>query len=167
MRHFGLLACRLVLGSYFIVHGLKKISGLFGGPGLEATAAGFDAMGLRPGKIAAALAGGSQLAGGALLATGVAEPLGSLLIAGNMAVASVALKENGPMARDGGYELPLADLALATALMIAGPGRFTVGARLPKTLLRLLFGVCATLTASAVATLLRSQRARIRATNVS
>ncbi|MGA7833861.1 MAG: DoxX family protein [Acidimicrobiales bacterium] len=164
MRHFALLACRLVLGSYFVVHGVKKVSKLCGGAGLDATAKGFEAMGIRPGKTGAALAGASQLAGGILVLTGAADPVGPLLIAGNMAVASVALREKGPMAQHGGFELPLVNLALASALVITGPGRLSIGTRLPKALLRVFVGVGASLTMNAVTTLLQSQRARSRAT---
>ncbi len=91
--------------------------------------------------------------------TGAADPVGPLLIAGNMAVASVALRQNGPMAQRGGYELPLIDLALASALAIAGPGRFSIGTRLPKGMLRLFIVIGTALTVNEVATLLRSQRA--------
>jgi len=164
MRHFALLACRLVLGSYFVVHGLKKVSRMCGGAGLDATAKGFEAMGLRPGKTGAALAGTSQLAGGILVLTGAADPLGPLLIAGNMAVATVALRENGPMAQRGGYELPLVNLALASALVITGPGRWSVGTKLPNALLRGFVGIGAVLTMNAVVTLLRSQSTRSRGT---
>jgi len=166
MRHIWLLACRLVLGGYFIVHGAKKISALFGGPGLAATAAGFEAMGLRPAKALAALAGTSQLAGGVLVATGAAEPVGPLLIASNMAVASLALREKGPMARDGGFELPLADLALAIALIISGPGRLRIAAKLPTALRRIALVGGAALTIGAATSVLQSQRVRSEATDI-
>lgn len=156
MRNVGLLACRVVLGCYFVVHGTRKLTRKFGGAGLASTAAGFEALGLQPAGVAAGVAGGSQLLGGALTVTGVADPLGPLLIAGNMVVASVALRAKGPMAQGGGYELPITDLALATALAIAGPGRLSSGYRLPRWLLVPLVGFGAVATARAMAPLLRS-----------
>jgi putative oxidoreductase len=132
MRHVGVLFARVVLGGYLFVHGAKKLLGWFDGPGLGSTAKGFEAMGIRPGKPAAVLAGSSQMLGGALTATGVADPLGPMIIAGNMAVAGYALRGKGLMAQDGGSELPLADLALAVALLSAGPGVLRLGPRLSR-----------------------------------
>ena len=57
MRNAALLGTRLVLGSYLAVHGIQKLFGLFGGPGLDKAGAGFDRIGLRPGRQMAAVAG--------------------------------------------------------------------------------------------------------------
>ncbi len=142
MRSAGLLVTRAVFGSYLAVHGAQKLFGSFGGHGLEATGAGFESMGMRPGKAMAALAGASELGGGILTATGIADPLGPLTIAGTMAVATAVHRKQGPLAQNGGYELPLTNLAVAVALMSSGTGRLRLGPRLPKswTLLAVLGG---------------------------
>jgi uncharacterized membrane protein YphA (DoxX/SURF4 family) len=44
----GRLLLRLSVGGFFFGHGAQKLFGWFGGHGLEATAAGFEQMGLRP-----------------------------------------------------------------------------------------------------------------------
>ncbi|TAN28391.1 MAG: DoxX family protein [Actinomycetota bacterium] len=137
MRHILLLASRSVLGGYLAVHGAQKLFGSFGGQGLDAAAVGFESMGLRPGKAAAAFAGASELGGGLMTATGIADPLGPLAIAGSMAVATTVLRTKGPLSRDGGFELPLTNLALALGLIIAGPGRFRLGSSLPRPWARL------------------------------
>jgi putative oxidoreductase len=137
MRNLGLLATRVVLGSYLAVHGAQKLFGSFDGPGLDAVSAGFEGMGLRPGRAMATLAGASEFGGGILTATGVADPLGPLAIAGTMVVASTVHRKAGPMTAKGGYELPLTNLAVAVALLSAGPGRFRLGPRLPASLTRL------------------------------
>jgi putative oxidoreductase len=139
MRHFGLLATRTVFGGYLAVHGAQKLFGSFGGPGLEATAAGFESMGMKPGKAMAALAGASELGGGLLTATGIAEPLGPLAIAGTMVVASAVHRKQGPLMQNGGFELPLTNLAVAVALLSSGLGHYRLGPRLPKSLIRLSF----------------------------
>ena len=59
MRHVGLLVARIVFGGYLFVHGAQKLFGWFEGPGLEKTGAGFEARGMRPGKVMAAVAGAS------------------------------------------------------------------------------------------------------------
>lgn len=135
MRHAGLFAARAVLGGYLAVHGAQKLFGSFEGPGLEATAAGFESLGMKPGKTMAALAGASELGGGLLTVTGVAEPLGPLMIAGTMVVASATHRENGPLMKNGGFELPLTNLAVAIALVSSGLGRYRLGPRLPRSLI--------------------------------
>ena len=53
----GLLILRLGLGLTLAVHGLQKLFGWFGGLDLSSTGAAFAALGYRPGKLFALLAG--------------------------------------------------------------------------------------------------------------
>ena len=73
-------------------------------------------MGLKPPREMAALAGGSEIVGGILTATGTADPLGPLMIAGAMTVATAVHRKGGPFAAKGGYEAALTNLAFAGAL---------------------------------------------------
>ena len=157
MRNFATLIARSVLGSYLSVHGAQKLFGSFGGPGLDAAGAGFEKMGLRPGKAMATLAGASELGGGLLTATGVAYPLGPLAIGGAMAVASTVHRRQGPMAAKGGFELPLTNLSLALLLGASGPGRLRLGPHLPKKLARLSFLGGLALTGVALSQVLRAK----------
>jgi len=134
MRSTLLFGARVVVGGYLAVHGAQKLFGAFGGPGLEKAAAGFERIGLAPGRQMAALAGAAELGGGLLTVAGAADPAGPLAIIGTMAVASATHRANGPLARDGGFELPLTNLAAASALAAAGPGRFRLGPALPRPL---------------------------------
>jgi putative oxidoreductase len=134
MRDVMLLGTRLVLGSYLAVHGAQKLFGSFGGPGLERAGAGFERIGLTPGKPMAALAGATELGGGVLTVAGVADPAGPLAIIGAMTVASVTHRASGPLAANRGFELPLTNLAAAAALAAAGPGRFRIGPPLGRRL---------------------------------
>lgn len=136
MRHVGLFLARVVFGCYLAAHGAQKLFGAFGGHGLEATGAGFDKMGMKPGKLMAAVAGASELGGGLLTATGIADPLGPLMIAGTMSVASTVHRKSGPLMSNGGFELPLTNMAMAVALMSAGPGVLRFGPHLSKSLIR-------------------------------
>jgi len=134
MRSTLLFGARVVVGGYLAVHGAQKLFGAFGGPGLGKAAAGFERIGLAPGRQMAALAGAAELGGGLLTVAGAADPAGPLAIIGTMAVASATHRANGPLARDGGFELPLTNLAAAAALAAAGPGRFRLGPALPRPL---------------------------------
>lgn len=124
-------AARAVLGGYLAVHGAQKLFGSFGGPGLDAAAAGFEGMGLAPGKPMATLAAVSELGGGVLTATGIAAALGPLALAGAVTVATAVHRKAGPLSANGGYELPLTNLALA-ASVLAGPPGLRLGPRLSK-----------------------------------
>jgi putative oxidoreductase len=156
MRSIGLFITRLIFGSYLAVHGAQKLFGTFEGHGLEATGAGFDSLGLQPGKLMATVAGASELGGGVLTATGIADPLGPLVIAGTMVVASTVHRKQGAL---GGFELPLTNFALAVALLSAGSGSIRLGPRLPKSLTKLSAVAGASLAAYSVSQLLRAKAA--------
>jgi putative oxidoreductase len=119
-----------VVGGYVAAHGAQKLFGTFGGHGIDATAKMFDSIGLTPGREMAVLAGASEFGGGILTATGVANPLGPVAIAGVMTVATGVHRKAGPFSSNGGFELPLTNLAVASALALAGPGRLRLGPKL-------------------------------------
>jgi putative oxidoreductase len=158
MRDVMLLGTRLVLGSYLAVHGAQKLFGAFGGPGLDQAGAGFDRIGLTPGKPMAALAGATELAGGLLTAAGAADPVGPLAIMGTMAVASVSHRASGPLAANRGFELPLTNLAAAAALAASGPGQLRLGPRVSRRLTVAAAVGGALLTAGSVARMLTKAR---------
>jgi putative oxidoreductase len=160
MRSLGLLITRAIFGSYLAVHGAQKLFGSFGGHGLEATGAAFDAMGMKPGKVMATIAGASELGGGVLTAAGVANPLGPLAIAGTMVVASAVHRKQGALSTNGGFELPLTNFAVAVALLSAGPGKLRLGPHLSKRLTRLSVLGGTALAAFSLNQLLRAQPAR-------
>jgi putative oxidoreductase len=119
----GLTALRATVGAVFIAHGTQKLFGWFGGPGLDGMAKGFDAMGLRPGRRNALIAGASEAGGGALLATGFLTPLGSAATIGVMSQAIRTVHwPKGFFNTEGGYEYNLTLIAGAVALADLGPG---------------------------------------------
>jgi putative oxidoreductase len=154
MRNAALLGLRLTLGSYLAAHGAQKLFGAFGGRGLEASGAGFDRAGLRPGRPLARLAGTTELAGGVLTAAGLWDPIGPLAIAATMAVAGTTHRGKGPFNAKGGWELPLTNAAAAAALAATGPGRYSLstalGLRVPRPLVRLTVTGAATAAATLI-----------------
>jgi len=123
----ALLVIRIVVGLLFVAHGLQKLLGSFGGPGLKGTAEMFDAMGLRPGRLHAPAAGSAEFAGGALLALGLVTPVGAALVIAVMvaAIATVHLHK-GLWNQDGGPEYNLVLIAAAFALAGVGPGDWSL-----------------------------------------
>ena len=70
MRPYGPAALRLCVGTVFLLHGLQKLFGLWGGPGLTGTTSLLASWNLNPAYPLAILAGVAELGGGALLILG-------------------------------------------------------------------------------------------------
>ena len=123
----GLLVIRVVLGGIMAAHGAQKLFGWFGGPGLAGTGGWLEAMGLRPGRMWAAVNGLAEFGGGALLVLGLITPLGSAAVAGVMLVAIATVHwRNGFFSSNGGYEFNLLIVAAAIALAFTGPGTISI-----------------------------------------
>ncbi len=125
----GRLLLRLAVGGFFFGHGTQKLFGWFEGAGLEATAEGFEKLGLRPGRTHALAAGTAEAGGGALLAVGLATPLAASALTATMitAIETVHAK-NGPWASKGGYEYNVVLIAAVLALVEVGPGSHSLDA---------------------------------------
>jgi putative oxidoreductase len=129
----GRALLRVIVGGLFVGHGVQKLFGWFGGPGLEATAQGFEHLGIRPAKPNAIAAGAAEAGGGALLALGLATPLAGSVLTATMltAIQRVHLK-NGPWSSDGGYEYNLVLIAATLAVVEVGPGALSLDGALGR-----------------------------------
>ncbi len=142
----GLLILRVVVGAVFLVHGLQKLTGWWGGPGIDGFTVflannpnpglGFTADAARPLAIVGGLC---ETIGGALLILGLLTPIAGASVLGVIIVAAlykVTLAgglwffagQGATAASPGGtgieYEIVLA--AAAIALILAGPGTYSV-----------------------------------------
>ncbi|MEU4762666.1 DoxX family protein [Actinosynnema sp. NPDC023794] len=118
----GLLVLRLALGGAFVMHGLQKVFGLFGGPGIDGFAQYLQSTGFREARILAWVTGITELGGGALLVLGLFTPLAAAGVLGVMANV-IALKYRGGFFAPNGVELEAVYAAMAFATLFAGPGR--------------------------------------------
>jgi putative oxidoreductase len=120
----GLLIVRVVLGIIMLYHGWPKVTDLGG------TIEGFTGMGIPVPALAATFATVAEVGGGLLLLLGALTDIAGLLIAIDMlgAITFVHAK-NGFAVNDGGFEWPLALLAMGLGIALAGPGRFSVGGK--------------------------------------
>jgi putative oxidoreductase len=118
----ALLILRAALGIIMIYHGWPKLTDLGG------TIQGFTSMGVPLPALAALFSTVAEAGGGLLLLLGVLTDVAGLLIAIDMLGAiSIVHAKNGFAVGDGGVEWPLALLAMALGIALAGPGRFAVG----------------------------------------
>lgn len=124
---WGTVPLRLALGAVFVGHGLQKVLGSFGGPGLAKFASfptPFPSV-MRPAWFWMGVAAISELAGGILVLLGLFTRIGAFLIAVTMIVAIAGVHWPAFFA-PAGMELPLAMLGMALALLIMGGGQASV-----------------------------------------
>ncbi|MFM9378690.1 DoxX family protein [Gordonia sp. VNK21] len=113
-------AARVILGIIFFAHGWQKLVT----NGMDATAAGFEAMGAPAPTFSAWLAALAELIGGGLLIVGLATPLVALILIGDMIGAIFIAHIDQPLI--GGFELPLALIAGLIAVGVADQGVLSV-----------------------------------------
>jgi putative oxidoreductase len=124
----ALLLVRLI-GLGLAAHGAQKLFGWFGGYGIAGTGGFMESLGFRPGRLFAAAAGVSEFAGGLLLVLGLGGPVGPMLIVATMIVAIFSVHlQHGFFAQNGGYELPLTNIALVVLLAFTGYGTISLDA---------------------------------------
>ena len=136
MGNLASLILRLALGGLMAGHGAQKLFGSFSGPGIEGTSGFMEMLGLKPGRQWAYLAGASEFGGGVLTLLGFLNPVGPLGVIGSMAMAAKAAHGGKPIwVTEGGAELPVTNIAAATALILGGSGKYSLdralGTRLP------------------------------------
>ncbi|MFF3455367.1 DoxX family protein [Streptomyces sp. NPDC002730] len=123
----GLLLIRITFGLLMAGHGCQKLFGIFGGEGLTATGKGFAALGYSPGKVYAAIGGGSEFLGGLGLALGLFTPLAAAALIGVMINAMVTVSAaHGLWDANGGVEYGVCIAVVALAIAAIGPGRLAL-----------------------------------------
>lgn len=119
----AMLLLRVVVGVLFVGHGTQKLLGWFGGPGLDGATKMMDALGYRPARPHATLAGLTESVAGALLVLGLFTPFAAAAIVGVMinAIATVHGRK-GVWITQGGYEYNAVLIAAVLAPAFAGAG---------------------------------------------
>jgi putative oxidoreductase len=137
MGNLAALVLRAALGGLLAGHGSQKAFGWFNGPGIEGTSGFMEMLGLRPGRLWATMAALSEFGGGVLTLLGLLNPLGPLGVISAMGMATTKAHWGNPIwVTEGGAELPVTNIAAATALILNGPGKYSLdralGIRLPS-----------------------------------
>jgi putative oxidoreductase len=121
------LPVRLGAGVIFTAHGAQKLFGWFGGYGLEGTAGWMESIGLAPGILMAAAAGGAEFFGGLLLIAGLLVRPTAFILAITMLVAIITVHaQHGLFMSNNGYEFALALLVISAGLTVRGAGSLSV-----------------------------------------
>lgn len=120
------LLLRLVLGPVLLAHGANKVAGA---GGLSGTAGWFESLGLRPGRLHARAAAGTELGAGALLSLGLLTPLAAAACVGLMVVAAFTdHRGKGFFVFKGGWEYVAVVAGAAVVLAVLGPGSASLDA---------------------------------------
>ncbi|MDA1359996.1 DoxX family protein [Glycomyces luteolus] len=124
LQPIGLLIGRVVLGVVFIAHGWQK----FNVNGMEATAQGFEGLGIPAPTLSAYFTVGAEILGGSLLIVGALLPLAGLWLASVMlgAMYFVHPLSGAFFSQEGGYEYVLLLAALSIAIGFSGGGALAV-----------------------------------------
>jgi putative oxidoreductase len=117
---------RLILGIIFVVHGAQKLFGWFGGGGVAGTGDFMASIGLNPGVPMGLLSGTGEVIGGILLLLGVLVPVAAVLLTIDMIVAIIFRTSKLGFISGGGVELNLIILAGVAALVLLGPGAYSL-----------------------------------------
>ena len=127
MIDLALLILRATVGTLIAGHGAQKLFGWFEGPGLEGTAGFMEQLQLTPGRQWAMAASAAEFGGGTLTALGLFNPVGPLGVTSAMGMAISKVHWGKPIwVTSGGAELPITNIAVACALMAAGPGKYSL-----------------------------------------
>ena len=128
--NLALLVLRVVVGLIVAAHGAQKVFGVWGGPGMAGFTGWLGSMRLKPAPLWAWLAALAELGGGILMFLGLLNPLGALAIAATMLMAIIAVHWPNFFTANQGMEFSLALLAAAVAIVLAGPGAYSLDSAL-------------------------------------
>ena len=143
---FGKLIVRLVVGGFFVGHGMQKLRGAFGGPGLAGTEQMMTALSMHPAKVNARAAALSETIGGAGIALGAGTPFAAAALIGTMATAVRKVHaKNGPWNSAGGWEYNAVLMSVVAGLTNDGPGDLSFDRLIGRTRWGLGWGVFAVL----------------------
>ena len=127
MADIAILILRLALGFMFAAHGLQKAFGLFGGPGIGGFSEMLSGLGFKPSLFWAYLAAYAELVGGILLAVGfLTRGAASVLLVLILVAAFKVHLNKGFFLSQGGFEYTLIIFSVCLALILLGPGKFTI-----------------------------------------
>ncbi|WP_255450066.1 DoxX family protein [Skermania sp. ID1734] len=125
----GLLILRITVGGLFLFHGLQKLTGWWGGPGLDKMPDMVEHLGWKQPQISSVLLMVGEIGGGALLILGLATPLAAGAVLAVIIDAWLVRQAAAPglqFTAPGGVEYETMLVAASASLILTGPGRIAV-----------------------------------------
>ncbi|MFC9787932.1 DoxX family protein [Rhodococcus sp. NPDC127528] len=128
----GLLVLRVALGAVAVAHGLQKLFGVWGGPGMDGFETYLLDAGFQQARLLAVVGAVGEVAAGICLVVGLLTPLaaaGLLALMINAWCVRQAAEPGFQFFAPGGVELETVLGAALVALILTGPGRISVDGR--------------------------------------
>jgi putative oxidoreductase len=131
-QHLGLLVLRVGLGVVLAAHGLQKLLGWWGGQGLTGFKNSLSDVGYQHADILAYVSAGGEIISGVLLVLGLFTPVaaaGALAFLINGLLATISVKPHSHTFTyflPDGHEYQITLIAMAVAVILAGPGRYSL-----------------------------------------
>ncbi|MBM3245482.1 MAG: DoxX family protein [Candidatus Omnitrophica bacterium] len=126
MTSLSILILRLALGVVFAGHGLQKVFGLFGGPGIPGFSKMLEQLGFVPAVFWAYLAAYVELIGGICLILGLFPRIAASLLLILIIVAAIKVHlAAGFFLSGGGFEYNLVIAAICLVIILLGGGKFS------------------------------------------
>lgn len=126
----GLLLLRFAVGGTFFAHGMQKVFGLWGGPGIGGFTRELEGYGFTQALTLAWVTGITELVAGAFVVLGVLTPLGAAGLLAIMINAVLLKAANGffiaSAAGASAVELDVVLGLAAAAIVLTGPGRIAL-----------------------------------------
>jgi putative oxidoreductase len=116
---------RVLVGLTFASHGYAK---MFSGGRIAGTAAWFDSIGMKPGRLHALAASITEMATGVLLALGLLTPFAAAGVIGVMVVAGYTVHRGNFHIVKNGWEFTFVMGLMAATIAGLGPGRISLDA---------------------------------------
>lgn len=130
MNNLASLVLRIGLGVMFSAHGMQKVFGLFGGPGIKGFSQMLSGLGFAPALFWAYLAAYTELLGGLFLIIGLLTRASSGLLLILIVVAAVKVHlGKGFFLSAGGFEYIFIIASGLIALIFLGAGKFGISSK--------------------------------------
>ena len=127
MVDWAILVLRLGIGIMFLAHGLQMDFGLFGGPGIKAFSEMLSGLRFVPAIFWAYVGSYTVLIGGLFLIAGIqTRPAAALLLIFIVTAAIKVHLSKGFFLSNGGFEYTFVIAAACLALILLGPGKFSI-----------------------------------------
>ena len=125
--NIAILVLRICLGAIFVGHGMQKVFGAFGGPGISGFSQMLSGLGFAPAVFWAYLAAYTELIGGLLIVFGICTRFAALFIFILIIVATLKVHLlKGFFMANGGFEYNLLIIGVCIALAVLGGGKFSI-----------------------------------------
>ena len=127
MFDLAILVLRIGLGVVFLAHGAQVAFGMFSGPGINGFSGMLSSLGFKPAMFWAYLSAYTELIGGLCLVLGIFTRVAAFSILVFMLVALFTVHwSKGFFIQSGGFEYNFVLICICLALMLTGPGKFSL-----------------------------------------